>query len=158
MYIKDIQVDILKDMCRKKPKHKVYYDNINENAVALSIDAFMFCILSNNMCFLDVNKMLKMNGIIEKNISDVQNDEETVCFTGDVEIIKEPFKNKSRKVMKLYHSDGKTITYVDRALTKYFDFTHPNVRLSTKRNSTLSIVLVYESGHLVGGVLPIRYV
>jgi hypothetical protein len=159
MYIKDIQVDILKDMCRVKPKHKVYYEDSIENETMLSIDGYMFCIIPNDMCYLDVNKMQKLKAnVISKYIDDVQSNEETVRFTGDVELIEEAFKSKRREGMKLYHPDGKIITYVDRALTKYFDFTKPTVKLTTKKDSTISLVLVYEDNQLVGGVLPFRHV
>lgn len=157
MYIKDIQVDILKDMCRVEPKHKVYYEDSIENASILCIDGYMFCIVPNDMCYLDVNKMRKLNAnVVSKNIADVQSNEETVRFTGDVEIVVDTKTRKKREGMKLYHPDGKTITYLDRALTKYFNFTSPMVKLTTKKGSTYSLVLVYEGGQLVGGVLPFR--
>lgn len=159
MYIKDIQVDILKDMCRVNPKHKVYFEDSIKNASILCVDGYVFYIIPSDMVYLDVNKMRKLqNDVVSKNIADVQIDEETIRFTGDVELIEDKVTHKAREGMKLYHPDGKTITYVDRALTKYFDFRNPMVKLTTKKDSTVSLVLVYEGGQLMGGVLPFRHV
>ena len=159
MYIKDIQVDILKDMCRVNPKHRVFYEDSIKNASIICIDGYMFAIIPSDMVYLDVNKMRKLqNDVVSKAIADVQSNEETVRFTGDVEIVEDKVTHKTREGMKLYHSDGKTITYVDRALTKYSDFRHPMVKLTTKKDSTVSLVLVYEGGQLMGGVLPFIHV
>lgn len=157
MYIKDIQVDILKDMCRVTPKHKVYFEDSIENASILCVDGYVFYIIPSDMVYLDVNKMRKCD-VVSRAIGDVQSNEETLHFTGDVEIVENKVTHKLREEMKLYHPDGKTITYVNRALTKYFNFTDPMVKLTTKKDSTVSLVLVYEGGQLMGGVLPFRHV
>ena len=159
MYIKDIQVDILKDMCRVNPKHKVYFEDSIKNASILCVDGYVFYIIPSDMVYLDVNKMRKFfDDVVSKSIASVQKDEETIRFTGEVELVENKRTGKNLEGMKLYHPDGKTITYVDRALTKYFDFRNPMVKLTTKKDSTISLVLVYEGGQLMGGVLPFKHV
>ena len=156
MYIKDIQVDILKDMCRVIPKHRIYFEKESEYATFVCVDGFLFHVFPEDLLFLDTKKMKEIPGnVIAKNIQEVQNDEETLKYKGEIEVVSN--RGKKQELMKLYHTENDVVTYVDRALTKYFNFGHPNVRLSTKRASNVSCVLVYESGQLVGGVLPCRH-
>lgn len=157
MYIKDIQVDILKDMCRVTPKHRIYFEKESEYETFVCVDGYMFYSFPSDLLFLDTEKMKEIPGnVIAKNIQDVQNDEETLKYKGEIEV--DSNRGKKQELMKLYHTENDVVTYVDRALTKYFNFGHPNVRLSTKRASNVSCVLVYENGQLIGGVLPCRHI
>lgn len=157
MEIKDIQVDILKDMCRVTPRHRVFYEKPSEHETFLCVDGYVFYSFPSDLLFLDVNKMRKLDGTISRAIQEVQNDEETVTFRGESVTMKVDERH-SKELYKLHHADSDTITYVDKKLCKYLNVNYPGMRLSTKRNSTVSLVLFYEREQLIGGVLPVRYV
>ena len=158
MEIKDIQVDILKDMCRVTPKHRVFYEKPSEHETFLCVDGYVFYSFPSDLLFLDTEKMRKLNGnVIAKNIQEVQNDEETVVFRGESVTMKVT-GSKDKELYVLHHADSDTVTYVDKKLCKYLNINYPGMRLSTKRNSTVSVVLFYERGQLIGGIMPTRYV
>lgn len=157
MQIKDIQIDILKDMCRVTPKHRVFYEKPSNNETFLCVDGYVFCSFPSDMLFLDTEKMRKLNEIISKNIQDVQNDEETVVFRGESVTMKIDERH-SKELYVLHHADSETKTYIDKNLCKHLNINYPGMRLSTKRNSTVSAVLFYERGQLIGGVLPCRFI
>lgn len=157
MYIKDIQVDILKDFCRITPKHKVFYEKPSNNETFLCVDGYVFYSFPSDLLFLDTEKMQKLDGIISKNIQDVQNDEETVVFKGESVTMKNGDRH-SKELYVLHHADSDTKTYIDKSLCKYLNINYPGMRLSTKRNSTISVVLFYERGQVIGGVLPCRFI
>ncbi len=157
MQIKDIQVDILKDFCRITPKHRVFYEKPSKNETFLCVDGYVFYSFPSDLLFLDTEKMRKLDGIISKNIQDVQNDEETVSFRGETVTMKIDERH-NKELYVLHHADSEAKTYIDKNLCKHLNINYPGMRLSTKRNSTVSVVLFYERGQLIGGVMPTRYI
>ena len=158
MEIRDIQVDILKDMCRVEPRHKIFFEKESEHATFVCVDGYVFYVFPEDMLYLDTGKMRELNGnVIARNIQEVQNDEETVTFRGESVTIKVT-GSKDKELYVLHHADSDTKTYVDKNLCKHLNINYPGMRLSTKRNSNISVVLFYERGQLIGGIMPTRFV
>ena len=158
MEIRDIQIDILKDMCRVEPRHRVVYEKPSDNETFLCVDGYVFYSFPSDMLYLDTRKMRELNGnVIARNIQEVQNDEETVTFRGESVTIKVTGL-KDKELYVLHHADSDTKTYVDKNLCKHLNINYPGMRLSTKRDSTVSVVLFYERGQLIGGAMPTRFI